>query len=79
MRALLACEGWSQGMAAHIQRQRDTLATRILDDDSLIPADREKLRESYKVHRDLLAWPERTLEVQMGVLGSSTGATLDDV
>lgn len=73
MRSLLACDGWTEGMAAHIQKQRDELAARILDDDSLGTEERERLREAYKVHRDLLAWPERTLEAQGSVLKATSG------
>lgn len=70
MRALLACEGWTEGMAVHLRNQRDKLAARILDDDTLSHEEREKLRVEYRVHRDLLTWAETTLEAQGAVLES---------
>ena len=73
MRSLLACEGWA-GMREHLIEQRDALAARILDDDSLSGDERETLRVQYKVFRDLVNWPQQALEAQQSVLERSGGS-----
>lgn len=70
MRALLASEGWT-GMEAHLRSQRDKLAAEILDNDGWSKKERELIRARYKVFRDLVTWPEETLNAQLSVLQAS--------
>jgi len=49
------CPAWEGYFLRRLARRRDELAATVLDDDTLTPEDRERVRAAYKAIRDLPA------------------------
>lgn len=66
---LKKCKGWTGYMAPRLEKMRDDLARRVVDEEKLTPDEREKLRQRYLQMKEVCALMAQDEAGQRRVLG----------